>query len=84
VLECLNLVLLEYHAQHSLPALKILRSDQEGALSSDAAAEWFKTRKVQYIASPTDVPELNGIAEEVNADQVCASIQNSERIYVGA
>lgn len=62
LLECLDLVLFEYHMRHSLPPLKILSIIKKERYR----VMRFTMHNVQYIASPTDVPELNGIAKLVN------------------
>ena len=63
---CLARVRSEYHDVYDVQPWKILQYDGETVLTSKEAVAWFNENKVQLISSPTDTPEMNGVAEEVN------------------
>ena len=67
LMECFDLVVAEYHVKYNLRPWRTLHCDQEGALTSQEAQAWMEDHGVEHITSPTDTPELNGVAEEVNA-----------------
>jgi hypothetical protein len=64
--DCLARLLLDYHKKFNLKNLKHLHSDQEASLSSTKTQAWMRDRGIHFTSSPTDTPELNGLAEETN------------------
>ena len=66
LIDTLDLVLHDYHLKYGF-VWKYLHSDQERGLEGGEVATWLaKHRDIQRITSPTDTPELNGVAEGVN------------------
>jgi hypothetical protein len=64
--EALKNVVHDYHEKYSLASWKLLYCDQEAGLNTDEARKWLEDNKIRLITSPTDTPEMNGIAEESN------------------
>jgi hypothetical protein len=64
--DCLALLLVDYHKKFGLNNLKHLHSDQEPSMTSAKTQAWLDKKKINWTSSPTDTPELNGLAEETN------------------
>jgi len=45
---------------------KRFHSDQDSVIVSKKVREWFASKSIRQTCSPTDTPEMNGIAEAVN------------------
>jgi transposase InsO family protein len=64
--DCLALLLVDYHKRFGLNKLKHLHSDQEASMTSAKTQTWLDKKGINFTSSPTDTPELNGLAEETN------------------
>jgi hypothetical protein len=64
--DCLALLLVDYHKRFGLNKLKHLHSDQEASMTSAKTQAWMDKKGIHFTSSPTDTPELNGLAEETN------------------
>jgi hypothetical protein len=63
---CVKLLLKDYHLKYGLHKLKHLHSDQEASMMSNAVQDWLVKQGITFTSSPTDTPELNGLAEYTN------------------
>jgi hypothetical protein len=64
--DCLARLLLDYHKRFDLNKLKHLHSDQEASMLSAKTQAWMGDKGIHFTSSPTDTPELNGLAEQTN------------------
>jgi hypothetical protein len=64
--DCLALLPVDYHKKFGLNNLKHLHSDQEPSMTSAKTQAWLDKKKINWTSSPTDTPELNGLAEETS------------------
>lgn len=66
LVDCLDNVLEEYHVHFNFD-WKYLYSDQESVMLGDKGTDWLhEHRNIEFISSPTDTPEMNGPAEQMN------------------
>lgn len=72
--ECLKLVQKDYHAKFNLGKWKTLFCYGEKVLALKLGDEILKELDFELIKSPADVPELYGIAEEVNKWLECTAM----------